>query len=96
MRHLLSLLFILFAVASHAQEHIALYEGPIPNNKPIPGLRDSAVLYPWHGDTMEFVIQVAAPDLTIFLPEKKNATGAAVIICPGGGYAGLAVRRLGK
>ena len=31
------------------------------------------------------------PTLTVCLPEKAAATGAAVVVCPGGGYAGLAV-----
>ena len=30
---------------------------------------------------------VTKPTLEIYLPEKENATGAAVVICPGGGYA---------
>lgn len=30
------------------------------------------------------------PTLTPFLPKPDNATGAAFVICPGGGYAGLA------
>src|SRR5687767_5941464 len=30
------------------------------------------------------------PTLTPFLPEKGKATGAAMIVCPGGGYGGLA------
>jgi acetyl esterase/lipase len=30
------------------------------------------------------------PTLTPWLPDPANATGAAVVICPGGGYAGLA------
>lgn len=30
------------------------------------------------------------PTLTVFLPEPEKATGAAVVICPGGGYGGLA------
>jgi len=29
------------------------------------------------------------PTLTVFLPEKPDAARAAVIVCPGGGYAGL-------
>jgi acetyl esterase/lipase len=29
------------------------------------------------------------PTLTPFLPNTTNATGAALVICPGGGYAGL-------
>ena len=30
------------------------------------------------------------PTLTAFLPEPDKATGAAIVICPGGGYSGLA------
>jgi acetyl esterase/lipase len=30
------------------------------------------------------------PTLTVFLPPPEKATGAAIVICPGGGYGGLA------
>ena len=30
------------------------------------------------------------PTLTVFLPSAEKATGAAIVICPGGGYGGLA------
>ena len=30
------------------------------------------------------------PTLTAFLPDPEKATGAAIVICPGGGYGGLA------
>src|SRR5687767_7628111 len=30
------------------------------------------------------------PTLTPFWPKPENATGAAIVICPGGGYGGLA------
>src|SRR4051812_17747532 len=30
------------------------------------------------------------PTLTTFLPDPANATGATLVICPGGAYAGLA------
>lgn len=30
------------------------------------------------------------PTLTVFLPDPQKATGAAMIVCPGGGYGGLA------
>jgi acetyl esterase/lipase len=36
------------------------------------------------------------PSLTIFLPPAEKATGAAVVICPGGGYGFLAVDHEGK
>ena len=31
------------------------------------------------------------PKLTIYLPQKDKATGAAIVICPGGGYGHLAM-----
>src|SRR5262245_33083608 len=30
------------------------------------------------------------PTLTPFLPSEEKATGAAIVVCPGGGYGGLA------
>lgn len=43
-------------------------------------------------DTTDIVriSKVQAPDISVFLPSKKNATGDAIIICPGGGYRMLA------
>ena len=29
---------------------------------------------------------VQKPEISVFLPSKKNATGQAVVVCPGGGY----------
>ena len=34
--------------------------------------------------------KVVTPDLTVFLPAPEEANGAAVLICPGGGYGVLA------
>jgi acetyl esterase/lipase len=31
------------------------------------------------------------PRLLVYLPEKEKANGAAIVICPGGGYGGLAM-----
>jgi acetyl esterase/lipase len=36
------------------------------------------------------------PTLTAFLPDKSKAVGTAVVICPGGGYGGLATDHEGK
>lgn len=38
-----------------------------------------------HGSAPEDV-----PTLTAYLPDPEKATGAAIVICPGGGYGGLA------
>jgi len=34
--------------------------------------------------------KVVTPDLTVFLPAPEKSNGAAVMICPGGGYGALA------
>jgi acetyl esterase/lipase len=35
------------------------------------------------------ISKVQSPEIVVFLPAKRNSTGQAVIICPGGGYAYL-------
>ena len=39
--------------------------------------------------------RVTAATLTAFLPPPQRATGAAVVICPGGGYEGVTIDREG-
>jgi acetyl esterase/lipase len=55
-------------------------EGEIPNFQPTDELEQR--------DTTDIVRirTVQTPDISVFLPSKKSATGDAVIICPGGGY----------
>jgi acetyl esterase/lipase len=36
------------------------------------------------------------PHVTVYLPSANTATGAAIVICPGGGYGGLAMDHEGK
>ncbi|HEX9512236.1 MAG TPA: alpha/beta hydrolase [Puia sp.] len=80
------LLFIFFAshlpVFTQAQKILPLYPDSIPNSRPTPneessGLDDNGVV---------ILGKISRPSLTLFLPPKDKANGAAVIICPGGGY----------
>jgi acetyl esterase/lipase len=41
------------------------------------------------------VMNIQDPTITVYLPEKEKATGAAVVICPGGGYRLLAIKHEG-
>jgi acetyl esterase/lipase len=41
------------------------------------------------------VANVSVPNLTVYLPDAESATGAAVVICPGGGYGRLAIDKEG-
>lgn len=87
---LIIVLLMSFAI-SNAQQVILLYGGKIPNSKDIAGLTDTSAVFPSGNKKIHFILRVARPDLTVFLPEKSKATGIAVIICPGGGYTGLAI-----
>ncbi len=41
------------------------------------------------------VSNVSEPTLTVYLPSKEKATGTAIVVCPGGGYARLAIDKEG-
>jgi acetyl esterase/lipase len=85
----LSFLFLLLPVFMvNAQQELPLYGNqPIPNSKPVPD-RESvdASGFPVH---YSFSL-VSHPKLQVFLPAAGKATGAAVVVCPGGGYLHLA------
>ena len=76
--NLFILLSFIFQVTTNAQEIINLYPGAIPNAKPS-GVKESFTSGMFRG--------VTTPTLEIYLPEKEKATGAAIVICPGGGYS---------
>ncbi|MCV9929090.1 alpha/beta hydrolase [Flavobacterium sp. LS1R49] len=93
MKRLLLTIYLLIGMSSsqYAQKVIPLYNGKIPNSKEIAGLKDTTIVYTAGEKKITVITRVANPDLTIFLPEKNKATGIAVIICPGGGYSGVAI-----
>jgi len=72
-----------------AQENVLLYPGAIPGSKPTPV--DFKEVIENGKDGILRVSKVSQPTLSVFLPAKEKATGAAVIICPGGGYGILAI-----
>jgi len=71
-------LVLIHAVTIRAQEIINLYPGKIPNSK-VSGIKEVFVSGMYRNVTI--------PTLEIYLPEKGKASGAAVLICPGGGYS---------
>jgi acetyl esterase/lipase len=75
------LLFI-FISASYSQNTVKLWEHNPPTSNGITEAENT--------DRNYWITNVSSPALTVYLPEKSNATGKAVVICPGGGYAGLA------
>lgn len=93
MKRLLLTLYLLIGMSNspYAQKIISLYNDKAPNSKEIAGVKDTAIVYNAGNKKITVITRVASPDLTIFLPEKSKATGIAVIICPGGGYSGVAI-----
>ena len=65
-----------------AQTILPLYNGPIPNSKPV----SDTEKWEYKEDSVLIISNITRPTLTVFLPKKEKATGAAVVICPGGGY----------
>jgi len=63
-------------------QSIPLYgDAEIPNSKPGPDEESSA--------NGSWIRKVSRPFIQVYLPAKAKATGASVVIFPGGGYAGL-------
>jgi len=88
MKNLIKILIaILLVNPATAQQTIPLYNGAIPNSIPTPNKESS--------NTQDFNINITEPTLGIYLPAKETANGTAVIICPGGGYHGLVMKREG-
>jgi len=63
-------------------QSVPLYgDAAIPNSKPGPDEET--------GTNGSFIRKVSRPQIQVYLPAKAKATGASVVIFPGGSYAGL-------
>lgn len=82
-------LLVSMQLSCKAQQVITLYKGPAPGSLPVEDNETSARSE--SGNKRFFVTNVTRPTLTVYLPQKKKATGTAVIICPGGGYHRLSI-----
>jgi acetyl esterase/lipase len=89
---LLSLTLMLAAVwiARAQQPAIPLYPDGVPNSKPTPA---SYVEKNDQSNNDQWVTGVSVPTITPFIPDRPN--GAAIVIYPGGGYAGLSMDKEG-
>lgn len=75
---------------SFAQQQIPLYPNGVPNSKKTP------VTYIERVDQTDWITGVSIPTITPYFPEKGKSNGTAIIIFPGGGYAGLASGHEGR
>ena len=73
---------------SHAQETIYLWPGEVPlATKP----KAEAVISDNDKRGVTRIAEVTNPLLKVYQPAENKANGAAIIICPGGGYSILAI-----
>jgi acetyl esterase/lipase len=79
----LMLLFLVSLQLVVAQKVIQLWPNGAPGNNECPQPEEM-----FNGKMVRFV---SVPTLTIYLPDKDKNTGAAVVICPGGGYSSEAM-----
>lgn len=83
MKTILAILSLLIAntVCADAQRVIKLWESnpPVKNNITEP-----------ENNVDHWITNVSEAELTIYLPSKELNTQKAIVVCPGGGYAGLA------
>lgn len=73
----------MIAVNMNAQKVVKLWEGNPPT--------DNGITEPERYEREGGWVTNTVPELIIYTPDKPINTGMAVIICPGGGYGGLAI-----
>ncbi|MEP7269512.1 MAG: alpha/beta hydrolase [Saprospiraceae bacterium] len=90
---LVIILSLLTSTTAFVQTTVPLYEdGKVPNLKA--GVHTAEIVNTFKtasGGEVRFIKNITKPEIYVYLPSKKINTGKAVIICPGGGYSGLAI-----
>ena len=81
------ILLSLVAVAA-AQDVIPLYPGVAPGSSPENYPEKQYFSKVWN---TEVVTNVTRPTLTVFKPSPQLKNGAAIVICPGGGFMALSI-----
>lgn len=90
MKKIISSIFVIMLVCSNlnAQEEIKLYKnGPKESNE---------ITAPEAKDQKSFVTNITDARMYGYIVPKEKASGAAVVICPGGGYSGISVEKEGS
>lgn len=91
MKQIALILFLIISSNLEAQQIMDLYPESIPNSKPY-AMQEEVIE---ENGRIAWIKNVSVPTLTSYHPNEQLATGAAVIICPGGGYLGESYLREG-
>jgi len=87
------LFLILITTCSYGQKIIPLYNGETPPGNEVLTLEERVRLD--ENDEIVTIRNVSMPTLTVIQPKEENNRGTALIICPGGGFQGLAYQQEG-
>jgi acetyl esterase/lipase len=72
------------------------FEIPLwPERKLAEGAAEEKIVERGKDKSDRSIRNVSSPAITIYLPSGENASGAAIVICPGGGYGSLAIDKEG-
>jgi len=79
---------LMFVMVSYGQEVVRLYNGEVPAGSEVLTKKE----YVRKSETGEVITyrNVSMPTLTIHEPAQDKKNGIAMVICPGGGFTGLA------
>ena len=78
------------AVAARNGDVLPLWPNGAPGSEALAGKKEVITVPAKPGDSLK-VSSIHNPSLTIYLPSKEKATGAAMIIAPGGGHRFLSI-----
>ena len=91
---LVSLSLSAMAIDAGSTEKIALWPGVPPGSEAFEG-EEKRTERPESKVPDAWVSSVVEPNLTVYLPTDETRNGTAIVICPGGGYAGVAIDKEG-
>lgn len=81
--------FLLMTMIAHGQAiTVKLWPEGVPGAKQSPGYHEVTQM---NERNRPRISRVTDPELLVYLAPKEKATGASVVICPGGGYGVLAI-----
>ncbi|WP_340112943.1 alpha/beta hydrolase [Maribellus mangrovi] len=89
----IALFLIMITYCSYGQKIIPLYNGETPQGNELLTLEERVRLD--ENDEIVTIRNVSMPTLTVIQPKEENNRGTALIICPGGGFQGLAYQQEG-
>jgi acetyl esterase/lipase len=95
MRHSLlapvALLLVMHVAAAQAPPTLDVWPGTPPGETEKTGVETTEIKQTKGGRKIKIVTNVTRPTITVYHAPKDQDTGAAVLICPGGGYNVLAM-----